>query len=273
MFGHDRHRWTLATIAEQIEWLQGHAPGMVWGLLKRLGISYKRAREYIHSPDPHYQAKRALIAEHRVRAEREPERFPLLYLDEFSLYRQPTLSWAYETVGHLQPLARRSHAANTTSRLIATLDSVTGRVIYGQRSRITTVYLSDFFARVSDAYPHAETIAIVLDNWPVHFHPDVLCRLQPQHFPWPPYVPPNWPTEPRPRAVRDSLPVQLLCLPTYASWLNPIEKLWRWLKQDIVHLHRCADDWAGLKALVEAFLDRFSTGSSDLLRYVGLLPY
>ncbi|MBK9008807.1 MAG: transposase [Anaerolineae bacterium] len=26
-----------------------------------------------------------------------------------------------------------------------------------------------------------------------------------------------------------------LLFPTYASWLNPIEKLWKWLKQEVLH--------------------------------------
>ncbi len=59
-------------------------------------------------------------------------------------------------------------------------------------------------------------------------------------------------------------------LPTYASWANPIEKLWRWLRQDLLHLHRLAGDLAGLRAAVERFLERFAHGSLALLRYVGL---
>jgi transposase len=68
------------------------------------------------------------------------------------------------------------------------------------------------------------------------------------------------------------LPIQLICLPTYASWLNPIEKLWRWLKQDVLHLHCLSQDWPALKQAVATFLDGFATGSDSLLRYVGLLP-
>jgi transposase len=32
-------------------------------------------------------------------------------------------------------------------------------------------------------------------------------------------------------------------LPTYAPWLNPIEKLWRWVRQDILKMHRWVEDW------------------------------
>jgi len=66
------------------------------------------------------------------------------------------------------------------------------------------------------------------------------------------------------------LPIQLVLLPTYASWCNPIEKLWRKLKQAVLHLHRRASDLKALRLLVTEFLQQFAAGSSELLRYVGL---
>jgi hypothetical protein len=44
------------------------------------------------------------------------------------------------------------------------------------------------------------------------------------------------------------------------------------LKQEILHLHRQADDLQGLRQRVMAFLQQFASGSLSLLRYVGLLP-
>ena len=76
--------------------------------------------------------------------------------------------------------------------------------------------------------------------------------------------------EPSAKARRLNLPIQLLPLPTYASWCNPIEKLWRWLKQGVLHLHRYANDWQLLKQKTKEFLDQFEQTSADLLRYVGL---
>jgi hypothetical protein len=69
------------------------------------------------------------------------------------------------------------------------------------------------------------------------------------------------------------LPIQLVFLPTYAPWLNPIEKLWRWLRQQVLHLHRLSDAWDQLKQRVLDFMIQFAHGSSELLHYVGLLPY
>ena len=83
------------------------------------------------------------------------------------------------------------------------------------------------------------------DNGPVHRHPVV-------------------------QATAAALRIHLRYLPTYVPWTNPIEKLWRWLRQTCIHHHQYADQWEQSKANVQAFLDQFSTGSTALLRYVGL---
>lgn len=271
-FGYGRTRWSLAMIAQQCDWLRVTTTSGVQQILKRLGISYKRGRDYIHSPDRFYQQKLSLVELARFRAYYEPEHYILLYLDELTYYRQPSLSQAYEQSGSAQPLAQRSHQSNTAFRVLAALNAITGQVDYLQRHRTTVACLAQFWFDLRVAYPHAKRIYVVVDNWPVHFHPDVLAPLQAQAFPFPPKLPPNWPTSPSKKARSHNLPIQLLCLPTYASWLNPIEKLWRWLKQDVLHLHRLSSDWQALKQLVADFLDQFDQGSNDLLSYVGLLP-
>jgi hypothetical protein len=269
-FGYPQSRWNLKRLLPCCDWLRLKSEAGLWQLLKRLGINYKRGRDYVHSPDPDYWAKLSQIELARLRAWYDPEKYRLVYLDEFTYYRQPSLAQAYELSGPRQPLARRSHRANTWFRVVAALDAISGRVTYTQASKITRFRLADFLAQVWAQQPTVEQLYVVLDNWPVHFHPDVLARLQPQAWPWPPPQPDHWPTEPGPKAVVDNLPIQLLSLPTYASWLNPIEKLWRWLKQDVLHLHRHSDDWPHLKTRVAEFLDQFKDDSPDLLRYVGL---
>lgn len=241
-------------------------------LLQRLGISYKRARDYLHSPDRDYAAKVAYIQACWHLAQTETERYVLLYLDEFAFERQPTLAPAYHERGQTCPLAHLSHRSNTQCRGLGALNALTGQVLYTQRTHITTAVLSAFYAQIATAYPQAETIFVVQDNWPVHVHPDVLARLQPQRAPFWPRVPDNWHSQPSRRAVYDALPIQLCFLPTYSPWLNPIEKLWRWLRQQVLRLHRLSDDWDRLKQRVLDFIAQFDLGSLSLLRYVGLLP-
>lgn len=268
-FGHPQSRWTLQALRQSVDWLRGLTLGGVSRVLKRLKISHKRGRLYLHSPDPAYESKRSSLELKRLRVQYQPQREVFLYLDEFTYYCQPSLAYDYAVCGHVYPLARLSYGSNPYQRIIAALNAHTGQVTYRQQDKIGVEAIADFLERLRQTYPDAETIFIALDNNPLHFHPTVLARVQPQTFPWYEVLPPSWPTEVSP----GSLPIEFLPLPTYASWLNPIEKLWHWLKRVVLHLHRYAHDWPALQARVAAFLDQFLLGSDALLHYVGLLPY
>ncbi len=272
LFGHSHARWRLKTLLQTCSWLRLRTLVGLCRLLKRLGIAYKRGRAHIHSPDALYNAKVQLMNACLARAREEPERVCTLFQDEFSYYRQPTLAYAYEARGPTQPLAERSYGRDTPFRAAAALDVVTGQATWMQRSKFDRQNLVHFYQMIRAQHPQVETIYLIQDNWPVHFHTDVLAALEPQTYPWPWLVPDNWPREPGPQAKHLNLPIQIICLPTYASWLNPTEKLWRWLKQDVLHLHDSSDDWPGLRAHVATFLDQFHAGSEPLLRYTGLLP-
>jgi hypothetical protein len=272
LFASLESRWSLSRIANECDWLRISTVSGMSRLLKRLRISYKRGRSYVHSPDPYYQQKMHIIAQCLLKAWYAPDIYVLLYQDEFGFYRQPSIARNYEAMGKIQPLARRSHSLNTGCKGIGALNPVTGQVTYHQASKVTIKELTVFYDMIVNDYPELETIYMVQDNWSVHFHPDVLAHLQPQHLEFPVHVPDHWPKKPTSKARHANLPIKILQLPTYASWANPIEKLWRWVRQTVIHLHRLSDDWSILKQRVQEFMLAFRHGSNELLRYVGLLP-
>jgi hypothetical protein len=274
LFGSDRARWTLDLIRSACPWLGGVTRSGAHGLLDRLDVAWKRGQAHIHSPDRLYAEKRADIARVCAQAGARPDEIVLIYQDEVTIYRQPTIGFAYGVRGSDQPLAERSHAANTQTRYVAGLERAQGRVIFRRSAHTTVNELVKFYQDIRSAYPHARVIYVVLDNWPVHFHPDLLVALQAQERRHLFKTPPNWPTEPSAKAEEAwgslALPLQLVPLPTYASWLNPIEKLWRWLNQTIVHNHRLAHDLASFRQKADGFLHQFAGPSPELLHYVGL---
>lgn len=132
-------------------------------------------------------------------------------------------------------------------RIGGAMNAVSGQVTYVDGYIVGRAKVIELYRRLVQTYPHAKKIYVVQDNWSIHQHPEVLEAIQAC-----PQIEPLW-------------------LPTYAPWLNPIEKLWRWLRQDILKLHRLASDPKGLRQRVNGFLDQFVEGSYALLRYVGLL--
>ncbi|MBB4091013.1 transposase [Salinibacter ruber] len=155
-------------------------------------------------------------------------------------------------------------------RVAACLNATTGTVHARRAEETGRQVLLDLYREVVDCYSEAQVIYIVQDNWPVHYHAGIIGKLEPQQWPWPFKVPGNWPEVPSGATAEDPLPIQVVGLPTYAPWPGPIEKLWRYLKQEVVHLHQ-EENFAPLHDHVDAFLDQFADGSQHLLRCVGLL--
>jgi transposase len=245
--GPPRSRWTLAGLRQAVAWLGALSLGGASKVLRRLGVRYRRGQEHVHSPDPEYDAKLAAVAAARAEAAASGGRVAFLYEDELTYYRKPAVARAYAPAGGPGARAEQGLGKNRKRRLIGALDAGSGRLFCWQRSDARRANLIRYYEALQAAYPKARAIYVAQDNWSVHFHPDVLAALA-------------------------GSKIRLLRLPTYAPWTNPIEKAWRKLKQEVLYMHPFADDWAGLQAAVQAWVDRHDRSCPDLLRYAGLDP-
>src|SRR5215813_4705625 len=215
--------------------------------MQRLKVGWRWARPARFSPDPAYVEKQAHLLDCLQAAACQPDRIVLVFIDEMGFFRWPQGGHDWMPTTPLPSTVLPCAENNRQWRLIGALDALSGQVTYLDNYIVGRRQVGVFYQRIDQAYPHAQRIFVVQDNWSIHTHPDVL-------------------------SVLTSLPrLQIVPLPTYAHWLNPIEKLWRWLRQDVLRLHRYASDWPTLLSQVHAFLDQFAHGSLDLLRYVGLL--
>ncbi len=176
----------------------------------------------------------------------DPAQVTVLFTDEASFYRQPSQARLWASLGRSQPKLPYSHSANTLMRVVGLLDALTAQVHVWDFSRVTADRLARCFKEIGNIYPEAQRIYLVMDNWPVHYHPKVKAALA---------------KEPR---------IQIVSLPTYAPWLNNIEKLWRWVKQRVTHAHPWCNDFKLFKEQVLAELHRLKNGSPELRRYCGL---
>lgn len=261
-------RWRLATLLQVcLGWLRVSTRQGLWRVMRRLGVGYKRARLHVHSPDPDYQPKLAHIC--TTLSGHSPPGQVVLFHDECTVYSKPSQGWDYEA-RRVEPRAELGLRAEQSFRVSAALDALSGRVTYLIRKQFTVSAMVAFYQHLCQQYP-GRTLLLVQDNWPMHYHPSVRAALQSQRQPFALPLPKSWQLlGPEKKYQGLELAIQALPLPTYASWLNPVEKLWRWLKQDLVHCHPFTDDLAQLKLQVGTWLDQFGQGSDQLLSYVGL---
>jgi transposase len=237
----------LRTVRAALPDLPQRSLSGIWRLLQRSGLRWRAGRPQHFSPDPAYATKVATLLTCLQAAARAPGKVEVLFLDEmgFTRWPEPGRDWAPAAPARA-PRADRQEAPNRLWRIAGALNARTGQVTTLDGYIVGRRQLGQF-ARLLDAtYADADRIVLVEDNWSIHQHEDVL-------------------------SVVAGLPrLEIVWLPTYAPWLNPIEKLWRKLRQEVLRQHRLAGDWDGLLARVRAFFGQFTAGSDDLLTYVGL---
>ena len=227
----------------------------------------------MRSPDTAYAEKLSRIKQALEEARENPETCVVVYQDEFGFTLQPTVAKDWAETGTKYPLAHKSYLPEETCYGIGALNPHTGDVVYQQVKSCTVVALHTFYTQICQRYPNAERIYLIQDNRAIHFHANLMAALLPQTTPFAKPVPGNWSDKPSKKIGKlEKLPIEILQLPTYAAWTNPIEKLWRWARQSVIHLHRLSNDSAALQAKVIDFMEQFKGGSQELLHYVGLLP-
>jgi transposase len=236
-------RWTLRTIRASVDWLTAYTVSGVWRVLPACGLGLHPSWARLFSPDPDYRSK--VRRRHRCLrdAARHPDSVRAVFLDEFGYQRWPEVA---PTWGGEARVAQRA-GNNQQWRTIGALNALSGQVNYLDGYIVGRQQVIQFSGLLARAYPKkVELMYVIQDNWNLHTHPDVLTAVAAY-----PRLKPVW-------------------LPTYAPWLTPMEKLWRWLRQDILKMHRWVEDWPRVKQRVRDFLAQFAHASLALLRYVGL---
>jgi transposase len=279
-YNHEFSRWRLKDIkAEVFSWLKLTTIQGLWSVMRRLKVHYKASCNYIHSPDLDYDVKWATIestisqcvanAKEASQGENE-ERVIVLCLDELTYYNQPSLADTYALCGNEQTKAQRALGATKTARLVGAINIQSGQVFIDQKSKITIANFIAFLKSIVELNPNTR-IYIIIDNWPIHYHPNVIAALEDQKWAHRFRIPPSWQDIKVNKKYQGlNLPIQFLPLPTYASWLNPIEKLWRWLKQVVIHVNPYAQEWQTLKDKVLLFFNRVNELPIEVLNYLGL---
>lgn len=170
----------------------------------------------------------------------------VVYQDEVTFYRQPSTGWLWSYMGRQQPKLNFSDKKNTMLRVIGGLNVRSGEVYYEMSTRVPVERFIMFLKNLSKKYKSFKRVYLVLDNWSVHCSERVL------------------------RAVKIMKNIILLPLPTYAPYLNYIEKVWKWLRQTVSHAHPWSRNFDLFKKHISNALDRLNQKEEvDILKYTG----
>jgi transposase len=230
-YGWARPSWTRELLAEQIEADTGVrvSLGTVSTMLATVGARKGRPRPTVCCPWPRSKRLRRL-REIQDLIESLPDDEVVLYEDEVDIDLNPKTGpdWMLPGVQKSVPTPGK----NVKRYIAGALDARTGDIHYveGERKR-SALFVALVLWLVTEAYPDARRIHLVLDNFAIH---DSLIS----------------------RRSIEALngKVVLHFLPPYCPNHNRIEPLWKQLHDNVTRNHRCPDI-ADLMHEVRRFLD------------------
>ena len=172
-------RWTLRTIRVTIPGLGDLTLSGVWRALERCRLGLRSGVVQHYSPDPDYIPKRDNLYKLMGDAAAAPGRIELVFLDEMGYARwpEPACDWTGRAPA-APPLADRAESPNRLWRIIGALNALTGRVDFLDASIVGRAKVIKFYEQLNLAYPDAERLLVVQDNWSIHTHEDVLAALK-----------------------------------------------------------------------------------------------
>ncbi len=170
----------------------------------------------------------------------------MVFEDEASFYRQPTVARAFAPKGRAQPRCGLSPRSNSCVRAAVAFDPVSGNSTHLMRSSFTVSAVGAVYRAIAAWTAKAERVVLVMDNWPVHYHERAL------------------------KALREDPRLEIKWLPTYSPWLNPAEKVWKWVRQKRGHMHNLASDMTALRAMIDGALTQAESIPAEMLKYTGM---
>jgi hypothetical protein len=238
-----RATWTLHGLAEAIAARFDHISTVsheaVRRLLKQRGIRYRRAKEWLTSPDPLYTLHKSQRDRLLVLARAAPDG-AAVWLDESWFRRWPYRYRAWASKTDPPRVAQRWDEKVDTTALFAALDDETQQAFLNWADgQPNSERMIEFLEALMDHWSHIGKRFIVLVWDKASWHTSKRTRL--------------WIRAYNRRAKQEGLTRLIVCrLPTRSPWLMPLESIFGWTKHQILG-HRLFQTVAELQAAAEHY--------------------
>ena len=210
--GYLRSRWSSQLLAMELESRSGvevHAT-TVRRWLARLRFRYRRARPTTLRRDPRKAERLAAIE--AVLAENAPYT-EVFYVDEADVDLNPRIGSSWMRCAEQTTVP--TPGQNQKHYLAGALHARTGRLVWTEHHRKTSVLFVKLLKQLRRQYRRARRIVLIVDNYGIHKS----------------RVTQRW--------LAENPKFELLFQPTYYPWVNVIERLWKAMHDTVTRNHRC----------------------------------
>lgn len=203
--------WTMKLMAHRIKAVYGVTltSERVRQIVHSAGFTLVRPRHQSRLADPE-QVEKAEKDLEDLRAQAECGEILLFYQDEARLTRYPTITrmWVRKGTQYQIPTDNDHESFYT----YAVSNPKTGKVHYRIEPSLNSKGFRRFLKHLRKRYPEAE-IVLVVDRASAH-----QAKIVKEY-------------------LKEDTKMQLYELPAYSPQLNRIERLWKWMRQRVTHIH------------------------------------
>ena len=234
--------WTLAKLAAYVERIMGHRPSrnMLRALLKKHDMSWKKVKKVLGKAKP--EKRQAYIAQFRHLFEEICRQQTLLiYIDEAHIHRDLDLGYTWSQKG--EPAFRLSACAPLSDRInwYGAYNFNEGQCLIWNEGNCNKEHTVVFLERIAEWLGETQQrVVVVLDGAPWHQAKIVKAKAKALNF-------------------------DLVYLPGYSPDLNPIEGLWKWMREEVTQMH-CYNSMRELFLACKAFIERINQDPDAIVR-------
>jgi hypothetical protein len=201
-------------------------------VLRAAGLSWKKCKKLLGKGDPDQRAA-FIVRLLELYDEVARGEVLLIYIDEAHVHRDLETGYTWGRIG--KRIWRRSCCAPLSDRInwYGAYNFTDGQCLIWNEGNCCKEHTAEFLQHVYEWLPKDDRrVVIIWDNAPWH-----TAKLVQQ-------------------AAKD-LEFELVRLATYSPDLNPIEGLWKWLREEVTQ-HQCYETMRGLFDACKAFVDRIN---------------
>lgn len=234
--GYERSTWTCELLSKELRRRLRLSMHRSWVhvLLRRVRARWGRACPSVRRLNPRRWRQWARLA---LRLRRVPQGDVVLFADEVDIDLNPRIGFAWVRWGEQMKVP--TPGKNQKRYLAGALNPDTGHVVWVDGRRKNSDLFIALLAAVSSAYRGARRIHLVVDNYIIHFSKSTTRMVAGYGG----------------RLV-------LHALPAYSPELNPIERLWKQLHDNVTRNHRFST-MTRLMNAVHRFLQRVTFRTSN----------
>lgn len=234
--------WTLKKIVQWVEtsFSRSVSRNTVRNILKQNGLSWKKCKKLLAKANPE---KRAAFIEQFQAMYQEmcAEKATIIYIDESHFHQDLDLGYSWSVKGKPHWIKSSSPGLSAKVNWYGAYNFATGRCFLWQRGNCNSEQTSAFLeALVNWLAVENQTIYVILDGAPWHRSHQVKMKAE-------------------------KMNINLVQLPGYSPDLNPIEGLWKWMREEVTQLC-CHANVQALKDDCLRFIDRINLEPDQVIK-------